>query len=80
MDYQGALNGGRPVESKANHMMGARAHAEHVRDDELKAMRIAAWREQGIAMIRLSDVIDPVASAIIQAEAKRLYGPRPLSG
>ena len=45
-------------------------------DDELFAMRRAAWRKQGVIMLRLSDVLDTWVRQAIENEANRLYGRR----
>jgi hypothetical protein len=45
-------------------------------EDELFAMRKAAWRKQGIVVIRLADVRDEIIRQAIVNEATRLYGRR----
>jgi hypothetical protein len=45
-------------------------------DEELFAMRRAAWRKQGIAVIRLADVRDEIIRQALINEATRLYGRR----
>ena len=45
-------------------------------DDELFAMRRAAWRKQGVIMLRPSDVRDAWTRQAIENEANRLYGRR----
>ena len=45
-------------------------------EDELFAMRRAAWRQQGIVVIRLGDVRDEIMRQAIVNEATRLYGRR----
>jgi hypothetical protein len=45
-------------------------------EDELFAMRRAAWRKQGIAVIRLADVHDEWTRQALVNEAIRLYGSR----
>jgi hypothetical protein len=45
-------------------------------EDELFAMRLAAWRQQGIAVIRLADVRDEIIRQALANEATRLYGRR----
>ena len=45
-------------------------------EDELFAMRRAAWRQQGIVVIRLADVRDEIIRQAIVNEATRLYGRR----
>jgi hypothetical protein len=43
-------------------------------EDELFAMRRAAWRKQGIAVLRPGDICDNWARQAIVNEATRLYG------
>ncbi len=45
-------------------------------EDELFAMRRAAWRRQGIVVIRLADVGDEIIRQALVNEATRLYGKR----
>ncbi len=45
-------------------------------EDELFAMRRAAWRKQGIVVIRLADVRDDWTRQALVNEATRLYGRR----
>jgi hypothetical protein len=45
-------------------------------EDELFAMRRAAWRKQGIAVIRFADVRDDWTRQALINEATRLYGRR----
>ncbi len=45
-------------------------------EDELFAMRRAAWRKQGIVVIRLADVGDELIRQALVNEATRLYGRR----
>jgi hypothetical protein len=45
-------------------------------EDELFAMRRAAWRQQGIVVIRLADVRDEWTRQALVNEATRLYGRR----
>jgi hypothetical protein len=45
-------------------------------EDELFAMRRAAWRKQGIVVIRLADVRDDWTRQALVNEATRLYGGR----
>jgi hypothetical protein len=44
-------------------------------EDELFVMRRAAWRKQGIVVIRLADVRDDWTRQALVNEATRLYGP-----
>ena len=45
-------------------------------EQELFAMRQAAWRKQGIAVIRPADVRDELMRQALVNEATRLYGQR----
>ena len=45
-------------------------------EDELFAMRRAAWRGQGIVVIRLADVRGEIIRQALVNEATRLYGRR----
>ena len=45
-------------------------------EEELFAMRRAAWRKQGIVVIRLADVRDELMRQALVNEATRLYGQR----
>jgi hypothetical protein len=45
-------------------------------DDELLAMRRAAWRTQGVIMLRPDDVRDDWIRQALIGEAERLYGRR----
>ena len=45
--------------------------------EELHALRCAAWRQQGIAVLPLDEIRDDWIRQVIVNEANRLYGPRP---
>ena len=45
-------------------------------EDELHAMRRAAWRKEGVVVIRLTDVEDEWVRQALINEADRLYGRR----
>jgi hypothetical protein len=45
-------------------------------EDGLFAMRRAAWRKQGILVLRLADVRDDTIRQALLNEAMRLYGRR----
>ena len=45
-------------------------------EQELFAMRRAAWRRQGIVVIRPADVRDEIIRQALVNEATRLYGQR----
>ena len=49
-------------------------------DDDLRAMRRAAWRKQGVIMLRPEDVRDDWTRQALINEAERLYGRRPGDG
>jgi hypothetical protein len=55
----------------------ARAQARTASDDDLLAMRRAAWRQQGVIMLRPEDVRDDWTRQALINEANRLYGARP---
>ena len=46
-------------------------------DQDLQAMRWAAWRHQGVIMLRPEEVRDDWTRQAIINEANRLYGRRP---
>ena len=48
-------------------------------EQELFAMRRAAWRKQGIAVIRPADVHDDWTRQALVNEATRLYGQREIA-
>jgi hypothetical protein len=58
---------------------GAAPAADGATEQELFAMRRAAWRKQGIVVIRLADVRDETIRQAIVNEATRLYGRRELA-
>jgi hypothetical protein len=45
-------------------------------EEELLAMRRAAWRQQGVIMLRPEDVRDDWTRQVLVNEANRLYGRR----
>jgi hypothetical protein len=49
-------------------------------DDDMFAMRRAAWRQQGVVMLRPEDVRDDWIRQALINEANRLYGRRPGAG
>ena len=56
----------------------ARAQARTTPNDEdLLAMRRAAWRSQGVVVLRPDDVRDDWIRQALINEANRLYGRRP---
>ena len=46
-------------------------------DDDLFAMRRAAWRSQGVVVVRPEDIRDDWTRQALVNEANRLYGGRP---
>ena len=48
-------------------------------DEELFAMRKAAWHKQEIVVIRLTDVGDDIIRQVLINEAIRLYGHREIA-
>jgi hypothetical protein len=48
-------------------------------EDELFAMRRAAWRRQGIVVIRPGDIRDDWTRQALVNEATRLYGQREIA-
>jgi hypothetical protein len=46
-------------------------------EDDLLAMRRAAWRQQGVVVLRPDDVRDDWTRQALINEANRLYGQRP---
>jgi hypothetical protein len=49
-------------------------------DNDLLAMRRAAWRTQGVVVLRPEDVRDDWTRQALINEANRLYGRRPEGG
>jgi hypothetical protein len=49
-------------------------------DADLQAMRRAAWRTQGVVVLRPEDVRDDWTRQALINEANRLYGRRPGGG
>ncbi len=45
-------------------------------EEELFAMRRAAWTQQGVLVIRLADIRDDIIRQVLINEAIRLYGRR----
>jgi hypothetical protein len=50
---------------------------EPATEDELHLMRRAAWRKQGIVVLRPEDIRDGWTRQAVVNEAVRLYGARP---
>jgi hypothetical protein len=55
----------------------ATAQALAPSDEDLLAMRRAAWRSQGVVVLRPDDVRDDWTRQALINEANRLYGRRP---
>jgi hypothetical protein len=49
-------------------------------DEDLLAMRRAAWRSQGVIVLRPQDIRDDWTRQALVNEADRLYGRRPGGG
>lgn len=50
-------------------------------EDELRAMRAAAWHKQGVLVVSPATVTDSWEKAFLESIASRLYGQRcPVSG
>ena len=49
-------------------------------DEDLLAMRRAAWRHQGVVVLRPEDIRDDWTRQALINEANRLYGRRPGGG
>ena len=49
-------------------------------DEDLLAMRRAAWRSQGVIVLRPQDIRDDWTRQALVNEADRLYGRRPGDG
>jgi len=64
------------VRSETRGSLERRAARSATNDDELYRMRRAAWRTQGIAVLRVADIADPWVRQAIENEARRLYGRR----
>jgi len=45
-------------------------------DNELNAMRAAAWHRQGVAALSVDDITDPWLRQAVTNEAVRRWGPR----
>ncbi|MFZ1416694.1 MAG: hypothetical protein WAS73_19285 [Defluviicoccus sp.] len=48
-------------------------------EDDLFVMRRAAWRKQGIVVLRIDDVRDEIIRQAVVNEATRLYGQREMA-
>jgi hypothetical protein len=57
--------------------LGARVGRSAPKADDLLTMRRAAWRHQGVIMLRPEDVRDDWTRQALINEANRLYGRRP---
>jgi hypothetical protein len=45
--------------------------------EELGAMRLRAWRYQGVVVLKPEEIVDPWVRQALVNEAVRRYGPRP---
>jgi hypothetical protein len=59
---------------------GGRVGRNAATDDDLLAMRRAAWRKQGVVVLRPEDVQDDWVRQALVNEVTRLYGPRREAG
>ena len=77
--YAAVPAGGEPMTGPAGYRSClARAQARSApTDDDLLAMRRAAWRKQGVIMLRPEEVRDDWTRQALINEANRLYGRRP---
>lgn len=64
------------MRSETRGSLERRAARSATNEDELYVMRRAAWRSQGIAVLRISDIADPWVRQAVENEASRLYGRR----
>ncbi len=60
-----------PKSSLARHVPSTRA------PEELDAMRLRAWRYQGVVVLKPEEIIDPWVRQVLINEAVKRYGPRP---
>ena len=56
--------------------LGRLAPASPASNDELRAMRAAAWHKQGIVVVPLEDIYDEWDRAFLSGIATKLYGAR----
>ena len=45
--------------------------------EEIDAMRLRAWRCQGVVVLKPEEIVDPWVRQVLINEAVRRYGPRP---
>ena len=55
----------------------ARHVRSHTAPEELDAMRVRAWRHQGVVVLKPEEILDPWVRQALVNEAVRRYGPRP---
>ena len=67
------------MRSEIRGSLGRHLPATAPTEEELFAMRRAAWRKQGIIVIRLADVRDDIIRQALLKEATRLYGRREMA-
>ena len=60
-----------PKSSLARHVPSSTAA------EELDAMRLRAWRYQGVVVLKPEEIIDPWVRQVLINEAVKPYGPRP---
>jgi hypothetical protein len=66
----------KPVHSEVRGSLERHLPRSLPTEDELFAMRRAAWRKQGIVVIRLADIRNDIIRQAVVNEATRLYGQR----
>jgi hypothetical protein len=64
---------GSPRPPRSSLDRGARTSTN---DNELQAMRAAAWHRHGVAAIAVDEITDPWLRQAVQNEAVRRWGPR----
>ena len=71
---------GRSADDRADRpplVLGAGQSRAAPTDEDLLAMRRAAWRQQGVVVLRPEDIEDDWVRRALINEATRLYGRRP---
>lgn len=60
-----------PKSSLARHVPSTTA------PEEIDAMRLRAWRYQGVVVLKPEEIVDPWVRQVLINEAVKRYGPRP---
>ena len=55
----------------------ARHVCSNTAPEELDAMRLRAWRHQGVVVLKPEEIVDPWVRQVLINEAVKRYGPRP---